>query len=307
MSRKMVNQLLLRYSFLNIVTMFKGPVITAPFKEHIVVDVAYYEPTELDVYATEENHSSSFMRGEKFALQQYCFCLLQKLVTLNKSRIKPFIVYQCEQLNDPFVWLNKLEKLIDLNRDTFTTKDHNIKIEKALMVIELVRQDIESNKFNKTNQFDFNKVKRKLAEYSEVGDKICYLLEMETDYKQNKPAYQQPGTIPFDEQLELERNKIEQIEILKEKYNNRVQLIKGNNSQPTLQLTCNINYFVDIFYQLMHEKGLIIGTSKDMAQVISTNFLDKDNQPLSFDSVNTMLKPSNHLKRPKGNSRYQFE
>ena len=113
----------------------KNP-ITAPFKEHPIADASQVEPMEFDITLRD-----------KFTLEQYCNALLLKIITLNKSKIKPFIRYQVEMLSDPFIWLNKLEKLIDLNREQFTSKDQNCKLDKALMVIEVLRQEIESGKF----------------------------------------------------------------------------------------------------------------------------------------------------------------
>jgi hypothetical protein len=168
--------------------MFKGPVHSAPFKEHPVVDMVSREPNDFDVISVLPEHSPNFIEEGKFSLQQYCYCLLHKIVTLNKSKIKPFIYYQCENLSDPFTWLNKLEKIIDLNRELFTTKDHKIKIEKALVVIELLRSDIENNKFNKASKFDFEKVKSKLKKLSNTGRAafVFYTKHKQSIYKTNQ-------------------------------------------------------------------------------------------------------------------------
>ena len=126
-------------------------ITSSPFVEHPIVDIAQTEAHEFDITTFDKEQISSFILSGKFLLNQYCICLLHKLVDLPKSKTKPFIQYQCEQLADPFTWLNKLEKLIDLNREQFTTKEQNSKIDKALMIIELIRQDIESSKFIDNN------------------------------------------------------------------------------------------------------------------------------------------------------------
>ncbi len=181
--------------------MFKSAVISAPFLEHPIVDVSYVEANEFDIVALG-NTPSNFVFHGKFNLEQYCNCLLTKIVSLNKSKIKPFIRYQCEQLVDPFVWLNKLEKLIDLNREHFTTKDQNIKIEKALVVIELLRQEIESNKFI-GSKYNFKAVKQKIQTYKTPEEKLSYLLEVKTEYLQYKPAVTNANEVPFDVQCDL--------------------------------------------------------------------------------------------------------
>ncbi len=118
-------------------------VISSPFIEHPIVDVAQFEAHEYTVCIFDENQSSNFLNGGTFNLEQYCKCLLHKLFTIPKSKIKPFIQYQCEKMQEPSVWLNKLEKLIDLNRELFTKKDQVIKFSKALIVIEVLRDVIE--------------------------------------------------------------------------------------------------------------------------------------------------------------------
>ena len=68
----------------------KTTIITAPFKEHPIVDTSCVEPQEFDIKLEE-----------KFTLEQYCQGLLLKILTLSKSKIKPFIRYQVEMLTDP--------------------------------------------------------------------------------------------------------------------------------------------------------------------------------------------------------------
>lgn len=118
-------------------------IICSPFVEHPVTDVAQFDARTFDVVAYADDQTSSFILKGNFIKEQYCKCLLHKLFTLTKSKIKPFIRYQCDKMNDPIVWLNKFEKLIDLNREFFTTKDQVIKFEKALMIIEVMRDAIE--------------------------------------------------------------------------------------------------------------------------------------------------------------------
>jgi hypothetical protein len=288
--------------------MLKGQVQVAPFKEHIIFDITRCEPHEFDVIAYLPDQPSNFILSGKFSLQQYCQCLLRKLFSLNKSKIKPFIQYQCEQLQDPFVWLNKFEKLIDLNRELFTTKEQNIKVEKALVVIELIRQEIECNKFNKAARFDFDRVKGKLKQYSSPEEQLSFLYEAQAEYLQNKPKLVDPSEIPFDQKCSIEIEKIERLEQLKKRTAQRTAILNGKSFKEKIAIRGHLNILVDAFFQMLHEKkanGLpyLDANATEITTFIVDNFVDKDGQPISESTVRTMLSPNKPEKRPKNDNK----
>jgi hypothetical protein len=288
--------------------MFKSAVSTAPFKEHLIIDLSLTEPGEFDIYCFDQAQPTNFIHSGKFSLQQYCQCLLRKLFTLNKSKIKPFIQYQCEQLADPFVWLNKFEKLIDLNRELFTTKEQNIKVEKALVVIELIRQDIENNKFNKAARFDFDRVKGKLKQYNTPEEQLSYLYESQAEYMQNKTKLVDPSEIPFDQKCSIEIEKIEKLEQLKKRTAQRTAVLNGKSIKEKIPIRGHLNILVDAFFQMLHEKkanGLpyLDANTTEITTFIVDNFVDKDGQPISESTVRTMLSPNKPEKRPKNDNK----
>lgn len=289
--------------------MFKSNVIVAPFLEHPIVDTSCVEAKEFDIVALENTPSNFIVQG-KFNLEQYCNCLLTKIVSLNKSKIKPFIRYQCEQLVDPFVWLNKLEKLIDLNREHFTTKDQNIKIEKTLVVIELLRQEIESNKFT-GSKYNFKAVKQKLQAYKSPEEKLSYLLEVKTEYLQYKPGVTNANEVPFDLQCDLEINLLKSQRKLYKSIALSESRLKKSTIRSKFKINSNVNQFVDIFFQLMHEKQIngkpyLEASPNDLAELIAESFQDKEGKEISVSTVKTILKPSRFEKRPKGNARFEI-
>lgn len=300
--------------------MLRVQIKTAPFQEHPVANIVISEPHEFDVIAYE-NMPMDFTTNGSFNLEQYCRCLLQKLLLLNKSKIKPFLQYQCSYLNNPFVWLNKLEKLLDINCDLFTTKEQSIKIDKALVVIELLRQEIESSKVISANRFNFNQVKQQLKNYPAIEDKLIYLMEAKTDYLQNKPVVVNTNELPFDEKCELEIVLLKnQRRLGKKRLEDFVSqgnksplgpLKKSLESPNKIQINLNLNQFVDIFFQLMYEKqvngksGIEISPN-EIASMIVTWFKDKEGRDISIETVKTILKPSRYEKRPKGSARIDF-
>lgn len=285
-------------------------VISSPFIEHPIVDITQFDAHEYAICIFDEKQPSNFLNGGKFYLELYCKCLLHKLFTIPKSKIKPFIQYQCDKMQEPIVWLNKLEKLIDLNRELFTTKEQLIRFEKAMIVIELMRDSIEHQANTQNNTFDIKEVKQKLKQYDTVEDKLFYLCEVETEYKQQRPSVLNPHSVPFDEQISLEIEKLNKQEVLREKSNLKkgtVSIANKTNVITPIKLNCNINYFVDVFFQLSQEKKAIANPLKEISEFIACNVIDKDGNQISADSVYTMLKPSNFDKRPKGNSRFKLE
>ena len=302
-------------------------VICSPFVEHPFVDVAQFDAGVYDLTIFEEGQASNFLVKGQFNKEQYCKCLLHKLFTLNKSKIKPFIHYQCNKLNDPIVWLNKLEKLIDLNRELFKTKDQIIKIEKALMIIEVMRDAIEQ-KQTTTTQFNFNELKNKIKEYGNYDDKLSFLMEARTEYLQNKPKIIDVNEMSFDEKITLEIELIKSQQKLSKKrntiYSQEVNSPKSptkNTKSPTeicrtsiglFQFNCQTNVFVDLFFQLTKEitiegKPLLNMASNDLAQFITNNFIDKNGNALSLNTVKTILNVSRPEKRPSSEKRINLK
>ncbi|MBK6523980.1 MAG: hypothetical protein IPG08_17675 [Sphingobacteriaceae bacterium] len=130
-----------------------------------------------------------------------------------------------------------------MNRELFTTKEQNIKVEKALVVIELIRQDIENNKFNKAARFDFDRVKGKLKQYSTPEDQLSYLYESQAEYMQNKPKLVDPSEIPFDQKCSIEIEKIEKLEQLKKRTAQRTAVINGKKHKRKNPYSWPLEYF----------------------------------------------------------------
>ncbi|MCW3077054.1 MAG: hypothetical protein JWO32_1663 [Bacteroidetes bacterium] len=279
------------------------PIGLAPFREQDKEEAGIY-----DVVNIMEKRANDFICEGEFDLEQYARCLLHKIITLNKSSIKPFLQQQCLLLEDPFVWLNKLEKLIDLNRDVFNTKEQNIKIEKALVVIELLRQEVE---ITKKGKYDFNKVKHCLKTFLNVEEQLCYLMELKTEYLQNKPSLIDTNEVSFDQKINLEIDLIKgrsKIKNRKQKVKNLPGEEKSLRGRDKLKINTNVNQFVDLFYQLSQEKKVdgkpyLEAGATDIAELIAERFKDKDGRDIPIATIKTVLKPSRFEKRPKGDAR----
>jgi hypothetical protein len=302
-------------------------VICSPFLEHLIVDISQFDAGEFDIAIFEDGQVSNFLNKGKFNLEQYCKCLLHKLFTIPKSKIKPFIQYQCDKMQEPIVWLNKLEKLIDLNRELFTTKDQVIKFEKSLMIIEVMRDVIEQKKQAPDSKFNFVKLKSDIKQYN-YEEKVSYLMEAKTEYLQNKPKIIDVNETPFDEKINLELDLIKSQQKLTKKQNtsnnqevNSPKSPTKNTKSPTencrtsvglFQFNCQTNIFVDVFFQLTKEisvdgKPILNAGFNELAQFITDNFIDKNGNPLSLNTVKTILNTSRPEKRPSSEKRINLK
>lgn len=303
-------------------------VISSPFIEHPVMDIAQYDAHEYDICIFDDSQPSNFINKGQFNLEQYCKCLLNKLFTLPKSKIKPFVQYQCDRLREPIVWLNKLEKLIDLNRELFTSKEQIIKFEKTLMIIELMRDAIEQYSQVIDDPYNFEVLKSKVKQYSTYEEKLNCLMEAKTEYLQNLPAVIDVNETPFNEKVDLEIVLIKSQQKLSKKTKtidnqetksptSPTQNLKRlndvtKNSVGLFQFNCQTNVFVDIFFQLTKEitadgKPLLDAGFNDLANFIANNFKDKNGKELSLSTVKTILNTSRPEKRPSQEKRIKLK
>lgn len=292
--------------------MFKSGVQFVPFKEHPVVDVSTNDATEFDVVAIDDSMPSGFLVKGSFQLKQYAECLLFKICALNNSKIKPFLQYQCTNVIDPLTWLNKTEKLIEINSELFDTRDKKSRTQKALTVIEVLRNDIEKERHKNKHIFDFETLKKNYDKYPVIEDRICYLMEQQTIYRQlGSKAQTANSDIPFDKQIDLELEFIENKERIKQKAAERAAILRGKPKRNKIPIRGNINILAGAFYKMLHEKKInglpyIDATASDIASLIAEVFCDKDGIDISESTIRTYLSPNKVEKRAKGENELDF-
>lgn len=303
-------------------------VISSPFVEHPIVDIAQYDAHEYAISIFDETQQPNFLNKGHFNLEQYCKCLLYKLFNLPKSKVKPFLQYQCDRLQEPIVWLNKLEKLIDLNRELFTDKDQIIKFEKTLVLVELMRDTIEQYTQVIDDPYNFEVLKNKVKQFTSFEEKLNCLMEAKTEYLQNLPAVIDVNETPFNEKVDLEIALIKSQQKLSKKTKTLDNQNQKSPKSPTekikspieinqnpvglFQFNCQTNVFVDIFFQLTKEmtadgKPLLDAGFNDLANFIVNNFKDKNGKDLSLNTVKTILNTSRPEKRPSQEKRIKLK
>ena len=146
-------------------------------------------------------------------------------------------------------------------------------------------------------------------------------MEAKTEYLQNKPKIFDINETPFDEKIDLELELIntqhklckrqEESDNSNESQSPLSTLKKSPISKNKFKINTNLNQFVDIFFQLMHEKKVggkpyLEASPNELADMITIWFKDKDGKEISTETVKTILKPSRFEKRPKGNRRFDI-
>jgi hypothetical protein len=132
----------------------------------------------------------------------------------------------------------------------------------------------------------------------------------------------------FDEKITLEIELIKSQQKLSKKRNTIYSQEVNSPKSPTkstkspteicrtsiglFQFNCQTNVFVDLFFQLTKEitiegKPLLNMASNDLAQFITNNFIDKNGNALSLNTVKTILNVSRPEKRPSSEKRINLK
>ena len=261
-------------------------------------------------------------------LENYCIALLEKVFTIPQSQLPEFITYQIQLNSDGTTWLNKFEKLLANNEELFISQKALSRFNKLYNIIEKKRTELQASSVKEIKQptpkrlinadsedryFSFFEIKQHVEKLESFNDKILYLNEEIFEYRQadiisinNKLQPYDQQCVQLIEKLQTLRKMRSEIEKEKEQEQTNKQIIKK------LKFNGNLNQLVDIFYQLSRElfvdgKSFIDASNGDIVNMIVNNFIDKDNNEISPQTVETILKPSRGDKRPKTHKRIDLD
>lgn len=252
----------------------------------------------------------------------YCANLLNQICNLPQSELKAFINCQCAQINQPFIWLNKLEKLIALNKEIFNKQKTRTRYIKLYNTIENKRKEIKLagekekpktpkkyiNAESEERYFSYHEVKEHLSVLKEDSEKILYLTTEQHTFQQANIEFINQKLPPFDEQCKKEIEQIYVLQKLKKDLEKEQQQVTEKLPYNKIKINIQINQFIDIFYQLHRElfvagKPMIEGSINDITAIITNSFVDKDGKEFSPETIKTILTPSKTDKRPKPHKR----
>jgi hypothetical protein len=293
---------------------------TAPFVEYLAVPLAQSKNTLFDIIVED-----------KFTLNNYCVALIEKILILRQSLFPLFINYQCQQVSNPLIWINKLEKLLANNEAIFSSKTALSRYNKLYTLIEKKRTELQSSKVTdlKTKAtkrqinadtddryFSFFEAKNYINSLDNFNDKIIYLMDEIFEYNQADIVSLNNKLQPYDKQC---TQLIEQLQIMRkvkndfEKENQEKQATENSSNIPFQKIKLNgpTNIITNAFKQMMVEvkpngKPYIQGKIKDVSQIICLIFDDEKGEPLSQATVQTYLSPNRTDKDPNNDIKVRF-
>ncbi len=289
------------------------------FSEHPVTDFTCRESHKFDITSTSTAFAPNFITDGAFNMLHYCIALLNKAWSLPQSELSDFLNYQCKQINEPFCWLNKFEKLISLNEDLLEQFKPKTRITKLYTLLHSKREKVQADRSYSKNegaqvvkepetQFDFKNVQSELAKLASFTDKCIYLIDRKTEYLQTDHVFIRKTAKPFDVLCDLEMEKLETQNQLIKQVDSKNHATKMPSKNDKVQINGNLNVLVDAFYQMLYEypvngKPFISCPQSKIVDIIVNNFLDKDNREISESTVRTILSEGKSEKRPKHDKR----
>jgi hypothetical protein len=289
------------------------PVKSVPFLEQMTVISVQSTNTNLDIIVEEQS-----------TIEDYCNALIEKLFKLPQTQFLNFINHQLEQVKSPSSWLDSFDLLVAENEKLFVENGLLSRYTKLCNLIEKKRDLLQCsttkpikpnvakryiNAESDERYFSFYEIKKQLATLDDDNEKILLLTKEKHEYKQANIEFLNQKLPLFDKQCAKEIEQIYEMQNIKstiEKLKPATTISPNNFTK--LQFNCNVNQFVDIFYQLSREilvdgKPVIEGNINDVANIIVNSFVDKDGKEISPQSVKTILQPSREDKRPNSNKR----
>lgn len=264
----------------------------------------------------------------KQTAEDYCQQLINHSFSITHSQIPDFICHHCNLVKDSLAWLNKFEKLLTLNEELFSGTKNQSRLVKFYTCIETKRNKIteENEKADKKRPakkhinaesedryFSFYELKKQLAELLTDKDRIMLLTKEKFEYQQASIETININTLAYDEQCDKEIQHIYAMRKLKEDLEREGTFEKSPGTvNPKIRIGLNINQLVDIFYQMITQKTLtgvtyLDANANQITDLIVNNFLDKDGNEISPQTVRTILKPSKEEKRPNTGKRIDLD
>ena len=242
-----------------------------------------------------------------------------------------FINYQCNNVDNALVWINKFEKLISNNEELFTSKCAFTRISKLINLIEQKRKEMQSIRVEKPiikiskrlinadaedRYFSFHETKSHVETLENFNDKIIFLTEEIFDYEEADIISKNSNLGEYNLQCEKLKVRLQTtrkllLDIEKEKLEN--SLNQNSELKPTFKIRINgpINILTDVYKQMMYSsksngKSYINHSIKDVTKFICDNHLDEQGNELSQHTIRTYLSPTRNDKDPNNDNKIRI-
>ena len=163
---------------------------------------------------------------DEININTYCAALIDKVCILNNTSYSNFIDYQCVQVHNPQLFLEKFQELITNNEKVFRTKCINLKLFNLFDLLEKKRRKLESTTLKKTKTkisdkiinaksddkiFCYKTTKIKVEKIEKFNDKIAFLNNEIFDYEEADIILNNPKLCDYKVQCEKLKIRIETI------------------------------------------------------------------------------------------------
>jgi len=271
------------------------------FPEHPFADYTQTQPKDIEITAEGLGCQPDFTAEGQISMKNYCLALLQKTTKLPGHRWDSFLAWQCDQVQKPFVWLQRFELLLMLNEALLAKAGYRTASQIAFAAIERARRSIWQGVTEEiegsiaelyTLRFNIHEVKEQLKHLPDFTDKLSYLLEAKTSYLQNKPSFTASNIVPFDVQIDLEIEKLRQLEMLVSTIAPQPLQMSEEAVLPKIKINLSVAELA-YFFRAMYDLGIIPQQFKtEVCKFIAVSFQTKQSEDISWRSV------KNHFDAP---------
>lgn len=241
------------------------------------------------IYAYEDKIEGLYENDPAFAQLPYCLSLFEKLSTLPSSEFEAFLDYQIERLENPIIWLEQLIQLLESNGSNFLEKEHPYfisKIEEKQRKLRSKATELVENVVSTWHQVTYNidYVRHKLQRMESHNEQLLFLMEQLYAYLQDKPSFIIENQVPFDQQINLEIERIKQLKKIKE---TELKEKVDTNSTPDIKIDTTLSVpELAYLFRILTEFGLIqVDNKTDLFKFIATNFTTKKAGEVSWKSL----------------------
>lgn len=264
----------------------------------------------------------------KQTLEDYCQQLINRIFSISLKHIPAFILHHCKLVKKPLLWLNKLEKLIELNIELFSGARNQSRLYKFYTCIQTKREKLESdhldenkikppkkyiNAESEDRYFSFYEVQKEVDLMTSDREKILFLTKEKFAYNRAVIDLENKHLPFYPDECDKLISEIQTLAKLQEEEKSTEDLEKSTvDFFPNIKFNLKINQLVDIFVQLQREifvdgRPAIDAENSEIVQLICKNFRDKDGNAISPQTIKTIMMPSKPEKRPKGANRLDIE
>ncbi|WP_313032041.1 hypothetical protein [Soonwooa sp.] len=256
-------------------------------------------------------------------LHSYCTQLFEKLFSLKHSEIPDFLDYQCNHSKNAMLWLNKLEKLIEVNSELFIGARNESRKTKLYTCIEFKRTALKSDGLKQSQirpntkyinaqaeerYFSIKETRENVEKMQTDAEKILYLTKEIFEYESADIEMINHKLPVYSGECKKYITQIQTLASLKIQLEEETKKSKVQNQKmEKIRLYGPLNIMTNAFKQMMTDvkpSGLpyIQNKIKDIALFICNNFEDENGNSISKETVQTYLSPNRNDKDPNSDN-----